>query len=273
MNRLYNPVSIEDGLINPVFIDNIEEWLPITDKSVQGINPWYYISTFGRIFSSKSNKILSPIVDKYGYNVVCLYRRDGTHISQFVHRIVLLEFQYVDNHKDLQCNHRNGKKIDNYISNLEWATPRENVTHAFRTGLSCGRFGENNPMATITNAQAEEIAKLIYSQKYSYVDIANMIGCSSNVVECIANGLTWKKYYNKYNLSSRKRVSRVFTNDQLHHICKYFEDNCNRYKSRKQLYSDTLFELGIEYNDSMRRTMDRILNKERFHSITSQYNY
>ena len=39
MNRLYNPVSIEDGLINPVFIDNIEEWLPITDKSVQGINP------------------------------------------------------------------------------------------------------------------------------------------------------------------------------------------------------------------------------------------
>lgn len=262
-----------DTSIYPITISGQESWMPITDSALQGINPWYFISTLGRIYSSKSNRMLSPAIDRHGYHVVCMYRRDGTHISQFVHRLELLSFRYIINHQLFQVNHIDGNKLNNRLSNLEWVTPQQNVQHAFDTGLNKGVFGEDNPMAKITNNEANDIAYLISLQQYSYVTIAKTIGCSVAIVECIARGETWIDYYHKYDLGNIVRVSSLFTNDQLHGICKYFEAHSKDNISKVQLYKNTLNSLGLEYTESLRKTMQKILYKKGYRSITSQYNY
>ena len=49
--------------------------------------------------------------------------------------------------KGLEINHINGKKSDNRDTNLELVTRSQNLSHAYKTGLSKGyaRDGEKNP--------------------------------------------------------------------------------------------------------------------------------
>lgn len=54
----------------------------------------------------------------------------------FVHRLILEAF--VGPGKNLQANHKNGKRDDNRLCNLEWVTPKENEYHKKHTlGTNC----------------------------------------------------------------------------------------------------------------------------------------
>ncbi|MDF2908773.1 MAG: hypothetical protein K0R34_4094 [Herbinix sp.] len=78
------------------------------------------------------------------YAVVTAYE-DGKQKHFYVHRLVAEAF--IPNPKNKpQVNHIDGKTRNNHMSNLEWVTARENVRHAYKTGLhtvsiceKCGR--------------------------------------------------------------------------------------------------------------------------------------
>lgn len=104
----------------------MEKWNTISDY------PNYEVSDQGRVRNRKSGRILKTELVK-GYPRVLLVDR-SRHRPAMVHRLVAEEFTTED-HDGLQVNHIDGDKTNNKLSNLEWVTGSENISHAYRTGL------------------------------------------------------------------------------------------------------------------------------------------
>lgn len=109
---------------------SVETW-----RDIAGFSGKYQVSNEGRVRNSDRH-ILRPFKNRNcKYYRVCL-SRPVTHVSEkwLVHRLVAESFidcpgsGYVVNHKD-------GNKLNNNVSNLEWVTPSENSRHAYAHGL------------------------------------------------------------------------------------------------------------------------------------------
>lgn len=96
---------------------------------IQGYEGLYSISNFGRVYSHKSNRYLSPVKRTDGYLHVSLCK-DGEVKYMKVHRLVLSAFSPRDDSDCLDCNHINGVKDDNRLENLEWSTRAKNMRHS-----------------------------------------------------------------------------------------------------------------------------------------------
>ena len=79
-------------------------------------------------------KLLTGQINSCGYKVFGLTKNNKYKVNS-LHRIVALAFIPNPNNYDT-VNHKDGNKLNNSIDNLEWCTQRENVIHAWRTGLS-----------------------------------------------------------------------------------------------------------------------------------------
>lgn len=130
-------------------------------------------------------KQLSPKSSKDGYLFVGL-SKGGFVQTCYVHRLVAKAF--VPNPNALpEVNHLNGIKTDNCATNLEWCTHRENVLHAYATGLN--RYnGGNHPFA----------AKVI----------DNELGQTFGTVQewCAARGIKYSTGRNLLNNQGRSRT-------------------------------------------------------------------
>src|SRR5664279_1470913 len=102
-------------------------------KAVQGYNGKYLVSTEGRVKSLFRRKahLLRPGANRRGYLHVCLWdstARKAMPIS--VHRLVMNAFAGLPLY-GMQVNHKNGRKDDNRLVNLEWVTAGENLKHSY----------------------------------------------------------------------------------------------------------------------------------------------
>lgn len=111
----------------------------------------YLITHDGRIYSLAKERYLRPVASnlgdgrKNGYLQTILKGPDGVLKNYKVHRLVALLF--VDNPLDKpEVNHRDGNKLNNHYTNLEWVTHAENIKHSYevlgRQGK--GRGGKNH---------------------------------------------------------------------------------------------------------------------------------
>lgn len=92
-----------------------------------------------------------------GYYVVNLARDDrGKWIR--VHRLVAEAF--IPNPEDKkEVNHKDGNKLNNNVSNLEWVTHQENCFHAWRTGLRADCEEERRSKIKEKNKKLKTITK------------------------------------------------------------------------------------------------------------------
>lgn len=91
---------------------------------IKGYEGIYSVDENGRVFSHRTKKYLRPGIDRYGYEyyVFCV---NGVRKTEKAHRLVAET--YLENpHGKKTVDHINGIKKDNRVSNLRWATSKEN---------------------------------------------------------------------------------------------------------------------------------------------------
>ena len=107
-------------------------------KNLKGIGfSNYAIDKNGNIYSLKSKRFLKPRVSAYGYSFITIINDAGDVKQPYIHRLICFAFLENDDPENkIYVNHKDGDKLNNTLSNLEWCTPSENSYHAHKTGLA-----------------------------------------------------------------------------------------------------------------------------------------
>lgn len=258
-----------------------EIWKPITKAIVPNvIQDKYFVSTYGRVFSTIRNVFLSPVETANGYFRVFLRHDESDKgLYYLLHRIVLMTFYPIPDADSMQVNHKDGIKSHNWYWNLEWNTSLENIHHAINTGLR-KQNGEDNVNHIITNEIADTIGYLLSTTSMTAQEIAFHVGggATERIVYNILAGTAWKDIYEKYNLAAVKKNPKVLTDDQVHLICKYYEsyrksNPIKQFGERSFLMQNALKSSGIEINSSTMRSAERLYYKLIHKEICDKYNY
>jgi len=185
-----------------------EVWKDIVDY--EGV---YQISSFGRVKGlaktlvysdgrvyNYKEKILKGTLSR-GYPTVHLYDLLGGRETCPVHRLVAQHF--IENPESkITVNHIDGDKANNYSTNLEWATYKENNNHAIATGLHPG-------------TPSGYMSKLSKLSKEAHEDILQ--NCKKRV-----DGVSCKDFADKYGVSEptiHKIVNKRDINDRSTSDC------------------------------------------------------
>ena len=96
----------------------------------------YDVGSDGSVWSKDFNhtgerRILKQYLDEDGYPHVFL-NLNGKRSKRVTHRMVAALFLPPKPSSKHQVNHKNGKRDDNRVENLEWLTSRENTLHGWR---------------------------------------------------------------------------------------------------------------------------------------------
>ena len=128
-------------------------------------NNKYAVSNFGNVMNVRTGKQLKKNIDPNGYEQVQLSNGKKNRKNFRVHRLVAMFF--IDNPENKPyVNHIDGNKTNNYVSNLEWCTAKENDTHARKTGLK----NQNKPIIATNLETKEQIVFESLSECARYFD-------------------------------------------------------------------------------------------------------
>jgi hypothetical protein len=176
-------------------------------KDIKGYEGIYQVSNIGNIKSLErevpnkrfpgvtnilKEKRLKPGLSSSKYMTVVL--SDGIKIKTFsLHRLIACAF-IENNENKPYINHKDGDKLNNIFSNLEWCTASENGKHAHKLGLNS--ISEYTKFK-IKEANSKKVIDKDTGEIYnSVITAAKSIKMDKSYLAHMLNG----KYVNKTNL-------------------------------------------------------------------------
>lgn len=160
----------------------------------------YAIDESGTVYTCKAHnmkpfwydnewRILKPKNNKHGYLFVIM-SNFGKDVTARVHKLVASAF--IPNIDNLPIiNHKDGNKLNNHISNLEWCTHVHNAIHAIENNLRDTAHGERIPNSTLKDSDIPEI----FAKKKSGLlnkEIGAIYNIDESTITRILNGKAWK---------------------------------------------------------------------------------
>jgi len=148
-------------------------------RNIEGTT--YMVSNIGNVKNAKG-LVLRPYFHKTGYYYVGI-----NAVKKQLHRLVAIAF--VPNPNNLpDINHKDGHKLNNTDSNLEWCTRKQNIHHSYSLGLST--VGEKRYNSKLTEKEVLEIRALAGTKNNR--EIAEMYNISQQTVWGITHYRKWK---------------------------------------------------------------------------------
>ena len=141
----------------------------------------YLITESGEVYNKKWGRFVKPQLNGTGY-----YRVHIAGRMYFVHRLVATTYIQNPDNKP-QVNHKDGNKLNNSVSNLEWVSNKENSIHALKHGMM--RIEENHQFAKLSR---ENVAYIKSHPEKSRNELAKMFNISPHTISDIRTGRTWK---------------------------------------------------------------------------------
>lgn len=155
-------------------------------KDVSGYEGLYEVSNKGRVRRT-IKRLLKPRKDR-GY-VRLHFSKDGNSKNVSVHQIVLKAFGPPQQPGQV-VNHKNGRKQDNRIENLEWVTIAENIRHRDEV-LGTGPQGTGNGQAILTEDDVREIRQL-RREGMTCRSISLRYPVGRGAINHVVNRISWK---------------------------------------------------------------------------------
>jgi hypothetical protein len=177
----------------------------------------YDVYEDGKVYSNYTNKFLKGEITKFGYLQYTLSDSNGKQFRIRAHRLVgQLFLDCPENYKELVINHKDGNKLNNHYSNLEWVTTLENNIHARENKLnniskSNSERWKNKEWAKNTAKHMSEVALKTkrnegknngrfryeiydkYDKEYSRTELAKFLGLSQSYTDSLIKKLSEHK--------------------------------------------------------------------------------
>lgn len=165
-------------------------------KPVAGYEDLYDVSDDGLVMSLNYRNTKKPSLLKTpphnrtgnGYARCVLRDANGDTRSWLVHRLVAIAFLEESTEEKWTVNHKNGRRLDNRVENLEWASSKEQSRHADEV-LGSNNRGSNCGMSKLTEDDVRNIVKLFPSS--SDVEIGARYHVSYATIYGIRTGTRW----------------------------------------------------------------------------------
>ena len=125
-----------------LYNDHFEQW-----KDIKGYEGLYQVSNLGKVrsldrivkqFGHKQEyerlikgKLLKLHIQNGGYLIATLTKNNNER-KMLVHRLVAIAF--MGNNEGMQVNHKDGNKLNNKLSNLEWCSQEYNAIYSYLNG-------------------------------------------------------------------------------------------------------------------------------------------
>ncbi len=166
-------------------------------KDVRGYEGLYEVSNLGRVrslgrtvpgsYGSVRRLKTRFVVGSKSAGYRCIHLCDGPRRSQrYVHDLVSEAFIGPRPEGNFYVNHKDGDKLNNELTNLEYCSPTENIVHAFATGLRTDH-GECHRWAKLSDADVIWI-RVWADEGFPTKVIANAFGVGRHAVRNIVCG-------------------------------------------------------------------------------------
>ena len=164
-------------------------------KPVVGYEGLYSVSNMARIRRETKHRGKNVDFLHAHCNTKKYYRlglcKDAIQKPKYIHILVAQAF-LGDKPDGFECNHKDGDKSNNLLSNLEYITPKENARHAWDNGLIKPRNGEKNPACKLTAEKVLEIRRKYAEGLGGLSSLGREYGVNHGMIYLIVNRKKWK---------------------------------------------------------------------------------